>query len=201
VHAPLCPTLCDPRDCSPAGSAVQGIFQVRTLGWVAKPFSTSISCVSCVGRQILYHWATWEVPHISDVFSQFRLSEIFMSFPLWLEAMLYYYYFSVATSATVLGGCVCHCGSVGLFWPHGQQHARLLCPPLSSGVCSDSCPLSQWCYLTISSSAAPFSFCLQSFPASGSFPMSQFFASILNIEFLLKQVSLSCVCEDFFFFF
>ena len=44
------------------------------------------------------------------------------------------------------------------------------------GVCSDSCPLSQGCYLTISSSAVPFSFCLHSFPASGSFPMSQLFA-------------------------
>ena len=41
---------------------------------------------------------------------------------------------------------------------HGLQHARLLCPPPSPGVCSDSCPLSQWCYLTISSSSAPFSF-------------------------------------------
>ena len=53
-------------------------------------------------------------------------------------------------------------------WPHGLQHARLLCPPLSLGVCSNSCSLSQWCYLTISSSATPFSFCLQSFPTSGS---------------------------------
>ena len=54
--------------------------------------------------------------------------------------------------------------------PHGLQHTRLLCPPLSPRVCSDSCLLSQWCYLTISFSAAPFSFCLQSFPATGSFP-------------------------------
>ena len=61
--------------------------------------------------------------------------------------------------------------------PHGLQHARLPCPSLSPGVCSNSCPLSQWCYLSISSSAAPFSFCLQSFPASGSFPMSWLFAS------------------------
>ena len=45
------------------------------------------------------------------------------------------------------------------------------CPPLSTGVCSNSCPLSQWCYLTISRSAAPFFFCPQSFPASGSFPI------------------------------
>ena len=57
------------------------------------------------------------------------------------------------------------------------QHTRLLCPSLSSGVCSDSCPLSQWCHPTVSSSAVPFYFCLQSFPASGSFPMSWLFAS------------------------
>ena len=62
--------------------------------------------------------------------------------------------------------------------PHGLQHARLLCPTLSPGVCSHSCPLTQWYYLTISSSATPFSFCLQSFPASGSFPMSQLFTSV-----------------------
>ena len=52
----------------------------------------------------------------------------------------------------------------------------LLCPPLSPRICSNSCPLSWWYYLTISSSAFPFSFCLQSFPASGSFPMSRLFA-------------------------
>ena len=55
--------------------------------------------------------------------------------------------------------------------------ARLPCPPLSPGVCSNSCPLSQWCYIIILSSAAPFSFSLQSFPGSGSFPMSKLFAS------------------------
>ena len=54
--------------------------------------------------------------------------------------------------------------------PHGQQHARLSCPSLSPGTCSNSCPLSQWCHPT-------FSFCLQSFPASRSFLMSQLFAS------------------------
>jgi len=52
---------------------------------------------------------------------------------------------------------------------------QLLCPPLSPGVCSNLYPLSQGCYLTISPSAIAFSFCLQSFPASGSFPMSQLF--------------------------
>ena len=57
------------------------------------------------------------------------------------------------------------------------QYGRLLCPPLSPGVCSNSCPLSWWCYLTISSSATPFTFYLQSFTASGSFSVSQLFAS------------------------
>ena len=61
-------------------------------------------------------------------------------------------------------------------WPHGKQHARLFCPSLSPRACSNSSPLSQWYYLTISSSAAPFSSCPQSFP-SGCFPMSWLFVS------------------------
>ena len=61
--------------------------------------------------------------------------------------------------------------------PHGLQHDRLPCPSPSPGVCSNSCPLSQWCHPTISSSVVPFSFCPQSFPASGSFPMSRLFQS------------------------
>ena len=60
---------------------------------------------------------------------------------------------------------------------HGLQHARLPWPSLSPGVCSDSWPLSWWCYLTISSSATLFSFCLKSFPASGSSPVSWPFTS------------------------
>ena len=66
---------------------------------------------------------------------------------------------------------------VWLFVTHGLQHARLPCPSLSPGVCSNSCPWSQWCHPTISSSASPFFFCPPSFPASGSFPMSQLFIS------------------------
>ena len=60
--------------------------------------------------------------------------------------------------------------------PHGLQHARFPCPSPTPRACSNSCPSSQWCHPTISSSVIPFSFCLQSFPASGSFPMSQLFA-------------------------
>ena len=62
-------------------------------------------------------------------------------------------------------------------WPHGLQHARPPGPSLSPGVRSNPCPSSQCCSLTISSSASPFSSCLQSFWASGSFRTSQFFAS------------------------
>ena len=57
--------------------------------------------------------------------------------------------------------------------PHGLQHARLPCPSPTPRVYSNSCPSSWWCHPTISSSVVPFSSCLQSFPASGSFPMSQ----------------------------
>ena len=62
-------------------------------------------------------------------------------------------------------------------WPHGLQHTRLPCPSPTPRSRSNSCPSSRWCHPPISSSVLPFSFCLQSFPASGSFPMSQFFAS------------------------
>ena len=61
-------------------------------------------------------------------------------------------------------------------WPHGLQHARPPCPSPTPGVYSNSYPLSQWCHPIISSSVIPFS-CLQSFPASGSFQVSQFFTS------------------------
>ena len=62
-------------------------------------------------------------------------------------------------------------------WPHGLQHARLPCPSPTIGAYSNSCWSSQWCHPTISSFIIPFSSCLQSFPASGSFPMSQLFTS------------------------
>ena len=59
---------------------------------------------------------------------------------------------------------------IQLLWPHGLQHTRLPCPSPSPGVCSSSYPLSRWCRPTISSSIVPFSSCLLSFPAPGSFP-------------------------------
>ena len=74
-----------------------------------------------------------------------------------------------------------HCCSViqscPTLQPDGLQHARLPCPSPSPGICSNLYPLSPWCHPATSSSVVPFSSCLQSFPASGSFLMSQFFTS------------------------
>ena len=75
---------------------------------------------------------------------------------------------SVQFSRSVLLSCL---------WPHGLQHIRLLSLSPTLGASSNSCPLSWWCHPTISSSVVPFSSRLQSFTASGSFPVSQFFIS------------------------
>ena len=78
--------------------------------------------------------------------------------------------------------------------PHGLKHAKLLCPPLSLGVCSNSRSLSQWCYLTISSTATLLSSCLQSFPASWSFPMSWFLKS--DVQNIGTSASISVLPTD-----
>ena len=77
------------------------------------------------------------------------------------------------------------------FWPHGLQHTRLPCLSPTPGGYSSSCPSSRWCHLTISSSVVPFSSCLQSFPTSESFPMSQFFASSGRIKYWSFSFSIS----------
>ena len=77
-------------------------------------------------------------------------------------------------SSSVQFSCSVICDSL---WPHGLQHARPPCPSPTLGGCSNSCPSSRWCHPAISSSVVPFSSCHQSLPASGSFPMSQLFAS------------------------
>ena len=138
-----CPTVHSPMEYNPPGPSVYGISQARILEGVAISFSrgsswlwdgTCISCLSSIGRHILYHWATCSV--------QFSCSGV---------------------SDSLL--------------PHESQHARPPCPSPTPGVYPNSCPLSRWCHPTISSSVVPFSSCLQSFPASESFQMSQLFAS------------------------
>ena len=86
-------------------------------------------------------------------------------------------------------------------WSHGLHHSRLPYPSLSPRVCSNSCPLSGWCYLTISSSPTLFSFCLQSVPASGSFLMSQLFTTggqSIGSSLMLQHQSFQWVFQDWF---
>ena len=73
-------------------------------------------------------------------------------------------------------------------WLHGLQHTRLPCPLPTPRACSNPYPLSQWCHPTIPSSVIPFSSYLQSFPASGSFQMSQLFAKVLVAKVLEFQL-------------
>ena len=83
--------------------------------------------------------------------------------PLWLASLA-----SLQFSRSVVSNSL---------WPSRLQHTSLPCSSPTPGAYSNSCPLSQWCHPTVSSSVIPFSSCLQSFPASGSFPRSQFFSS------------------------
>ena len=98
----------------------------------------------------------------------------------WNHCFLYLMYFvcfkcegksGLSSVSSVAQSCL------SLWDPQGLQHARLSCPSPTPGACSNSCPSSWWCYPTILSSVVPFSSCLQSFPASGAFPVSQFFTS------------------------
>ena len=177
-----------------------GFFQAIRLDWVAISFSRRSSPprdrtqISCIGRQILYHWATKEAPKYLFMYS-FGCTGLqhegyldaatwgFISptrdrtwapcggsseaYPLDHQGRSHSAFSSVQFSHSVVSDSL---------WPHGLQHARLPCPSPTPRAYSNSCPLSRWCHLTISSSVIPFS-CLQSFPASGSFPTSQFFAS------------------------
>ena len=145
----LCPTLCDPMDCSLQGYSVHWIFQTRVLEWVAISFSrgssqprdqTQVSCIA--GRQTLYH-----LGHQGSPGGQEGRNDQFSR--------------SVVSNS---------------WQPHESQHARPPCPSPTPGVYSNSCPSSQWYHPAIPSSVIPFSSCPQSLPSWGLFPMSQLFA-------------------------
>ena len=164
----------DPIDGSPPGSPIPGILQARTLEGVAIFFSNA--------------WK-WKVKTKS-------LSRVWHSRPHGLQPTRLLHPWDFPGKSTGVG---CHCLllrtcelNIKCFqfisvqfshsvvfdslWPHGLQHNRLPCPSPTPRARSNSCPSSQWCHLTILSSVVPFSSCLQSFPASGSFSRSQFFA-------------------------
>ena len=146
--------------CSLSGSSAHGIFRARILELAAIFFPRGSSCprnqthVSCIDRRALYCWATREANVLLSTAIHYIIDTIIL--------------LSVRFSHSVVSD------SLG---PHGLQHTRPPCPSPTPRVYSNSCPSSRWCHPTISSSVIPFSSCLQSFPVSGSFPMSQFFAS------------------------
>ena len=142
-------------DCSLPGSSVLGILQARILEWVVIPFSRGSSCprdriqvFHMVGRHFTIRATNKDIiKHLKYVTTDFS---------------------SIQFSCSVMSDSL---------QPHGLQRARLPCPSPTPGACSNSCPSSLWCDPTISFSIVPFSSHLQSFPASRSFPRSQFFAS------------------------
>ena len=155
-------------DCSPPGFPVLEVSQARILEWVAIPSSrgssrprgqTCVSCISCIDRCVLCRWAPRHALNTCTTCS--------VSYSLGILLCSSKGISSVQFSRSVVSNSL---------WPHESQHARPPCPSPTPGVYSDSCPLSRWCHPTISSSVIPFSSCLQSFPASGSFPMSQLFS-------------------------
>jgi len=154
-----CLTLWDPIDGSPPGSPVPGILQARTLEWVAISFSNAWKWkVKVKSHSCVQLFATpWTIAYQAPPSMGFSRQEYWSGVPL-----------PSPFSRSVVSNCL---------QPHGLQDARLPCPSPPPGACSDSCPSNRWCHPSISSSLVPFSSCLQSFPASGSFLMSQFFAS------------------------
>ena len=146
-----------------SGSSIHGISQAGILELVAISFSRrparprDQTQVSCIGVRFFTIWATREAHNI-QIWSH-QLEIIIIMLIKFVVVVVY---------------LLSHVWPFVTLWLY---HSRLPCPSLPSGVCSNSCPLSQWCCLTISSSAALFSFCLQSFPASGYFSVSQLFTS------------------------
>ena len=145
--AQLCPTLCDPVDCSLPGSSVHWIFQAIVLEWIAISFSRGSyqhrdrTQVSCIAGRFFTVWATREA------LSKFQFSSVQLS--------------------SVVSDCL------GL---HESQDAWPPCPSPTHRVHTNSCASSQWCHPAILYSVVPFSSCPQSLPASGTFPMNQLFA-------------------------
>ena len=163
-------------DSSSPGSSVHGILQARMLEWVAIFSSRGSSQarnrvqVSCFGRWILYCWATREWDD-----APFSFLTLPVKWPSSLSSLQFITLINGDKHRSVQLSCSVVSDSL---WPHGLQHFRLPCSSQTPGTCSNSCPSSWWCHpTTISSPVIPFSSRLQSFPALGSFPMSQFFTS------------------------
>ena len=108
------------------------------------------------------HWHGFIFRNVSPEYQDAKESQGYYGHKNYLVPMFFLSAFCLLCCFSVAKSCLTP-------RPHGLQHARLPCPSLSPRICSNSCPLSWWCYLTISTSTTPFSFCPQSFPASGIF--------------------------------
>ena len=142
----LCLALCNPTDYHLPSSSVHGILQARILEWVAISSSKGTSRPGIKPASLI---------------SPALTVELFTTSATWEALVLLSVQFSSVTQSCLT------------LWYHEPQHASLPCPSPTPGVHPNPCPLSRWCYPTISSSVVPFSFCPQSFPVSGSFQMSQ----------------------------
>ena len=141
-----CPTLCDPINRSPPGSTVPGILQARTLEWVATSFSNAWKWkvkVKSLSRVRLFA-TPWTAAYQAPPYMGFSRQEYWNGVPF-------------ARSEQTLLLLFCPSVMSNCLRPHGLQHARLPCPSCllpcpTSGACSNSCPSSQWCHPTTSSS-------------------------------------------------
>ena len=168
-----CLTLCHPMDCSLPGSSVHGILQARILEWVAFPSPRHI-------KEILYSedllqrvW--WGTGGLEQTPRQPKLCRLLIRFSL-----------SVMSDS---------------WWPHGPQYARLPCPLPTPRACANSCPLSQWCHPTISSSVVPIS-CLQSFQHQGLFQWVSSLhqmTKVLELQLQLQHQSFQWIFQTDFF--
>ena len=161
-------TLCDPMDCGPPGSFVCGIFQARILEWVLP--NTEIEL-------ILLHWQADSLTLSHKGNPNFSIWNLYFSSHCNIIVMGITEFYNLHLLVILQFSQFSHSIVYDSLRPHGPQHARSPCPTPTPDVYSNSCPLSQWCHPTISSSVIPFSSHLQSFPASGPFQTSQFFTS------------------------
>ena len=159
-----------PVDCSLPGSSVHGIFQASLLEWVAISFSRNLPTQGsnphflALTRRFFTHWATLSILFFFKILDiQFTPSAYLLSVCYMLGIVVSAVFSSVAQSCPHL-------------WDTMDCPRQLPCPSPIPGIYSNSCPSSCWCHPIILPSSVPFSSCLQSLPASGSFQMSQFFA-------------------------